>query len=68
MFDRDGRPVEYLNWVDSARVVMEQTGKGRASAFAPQRVVTATSAAFTPADRPDRSAPPPMSSPSSLPA
>ena len=36
MFDRDGRPVEYLNWVDSARVVMEQTGKGRASAFAPR--------------------------------
>ena len=34
MFDWDGRPVEYLNWVDSARVVMEQTGKGRASAFA----------------------------------
>ena len=42
MFDRDGRPVEYLNWVDSARVVMEQTGKGRASAFAsrPQKVGT----------------------------
>ena len=34
MFDQDGRPVEYLNCVDSALVVMEQTGKGRASAFA----------------------------------